>query len=83
MPDLSKRYLIHDRDPLFTDEFLRTLKDADVESVKLPPFVGEDLARGIFIEPSCRTRTMEQCPWYTVRKCAVLVRISPVGTQSC
>src|SRR3954467_3280651 len=33
----GKRYLIHDRDPLFTDEFLRTLKDANVKSVKLPP----------------------------------------------
>ena len=33
----GKRYLIHDRDPLFTDEFLRTLNDAKVESVKLPP----------------------------------------------
>lgn len=33
----GKRYLIHDRDPLFTDEFLRTLNDASVESVKLPP----------------------------------------------
>src|SRR3954453_1703389 len=33
----GKRYLIHDRDPLFTDEFLRTLKDTGVESVKLPP----------------------------------------------
>jgi putative transposase len=33
----GKRYLIHDRDPLFTEEFLRTLKDANVESVKLPP----------------------------------------------
>jgi putative transposase len=32
-----KRYLIHDRDPLFTDDFLRTLKRAGVESVKLPP----------------------------------------------
>jgi putative transposase len=32
----GKRYLIH-RDPLFTDEFLRMLKDAGVESVKLPP----------------------------------------------
>ena len=32
----GKQYLIHDRDPLFTDEFLRTLKDANVESVKLP-----------------------------------------------
>lgn len=33
----GKRYLIHDRDPLFTAEFLRTLKDAGVESVELPP----------------------------------------------
>jgi len=33
----GKRYLIHDRDPLFTKEFLSTLKDAGVQSVKLPP----------------------------------------------
>ena len=33
----GKRFLIHDRDPLFTDEFLGTLKDAGVQSVKLPP----------------------------------------------
>ncbi len=33
----GKRYLIHDRDPLFTAEFLRMLADAGVESVKLPP----------------------------------------------
>jgi hypothetical protein len=32
----GKRYLIHDRDPLFTDEFLSTLKLVG-ESVKLPP----------------------------------------------
>jgi transposase InsO family protein len=32
-----KRYLIHDRDPLYTDEFLRILRGAGVESVKLPP----------------------------------------------
>ena len=32
-----KRYLIHDRDPLFTAEFLRILGDAGVKSVKLPP----------------------------------------------
>jgi putative transposase len=32
-----KRYLIHDRDPLFTDDFLGTLKDVGVEWVKLPP----------------------------------------------
>jgi putative transposase len=33
---MGKRYLIHDRDPLFTDDFLRTMKGAGVESVKLP-----------------------------------------------
>src|SRR5260370_29876546 len=33
----GKRYLIHDRDPLFTEEFLRIVKDGGVESVKLPP----------------------------------------------
>jgi hypothetical protein len=33
----EKRYLIHDRDPLFTHEFPSTLKDAGVQSVKLPP----------------------------------------------
>ena len=33
----GKRYLIHDRDPLFTDGFLGTLKEVGVQSVKLPP----------------------------------------------
>ena len=33
----GKRYLIHDRDPLFTAEFLKMIADAGVESVKLPP----------------------------------------------
>jgi transposase InsO family protein len=33
----GKRYLIHDRDPLFTTEFLEMLADAGVKSVKLPP----------------------------------------------
>ena len=32
----GKRYLIHDRDPLFTAEFLDMIADAGVESVKLP-----------------------------------------------
>ena len=34
---VSKRYLIHDRDPLFTAEFLNLLAGVGVESVKLPP----------------------------------------------
>ena len=33
----GKRYLIHDRDPLFTTEFLSTLADVGMKSVKLPP----------------------------------------------
>ena len=33
----GKRYLIHDRDPLFTAEFLETIAAVDVKSVKLPP----------------------------------------------
>ena len=33
----GKKFLIHDRDPLFTAEFLRTLEAAGVKSVKLPP----------------------------------------------
>jgi putative transposase len=33
----GKGYLIHDRDPLFTAEFLSMLGEADVASVKLPP----------------------------------------------
>jgi hypothetical protein len=33
----GKRYLIHDRDPRFTAEFLTIVGDAGVKSVKLPP----------------------------------------------
>ena len=33
----DKRYLIHDRDPLYTTEFLGILADAGIQSVKLPP----------------------------------------------
>jgi hypothetical protein len=33
----GKRYLIHDRDPWFTTEFLQTLADCGVASVKLHP----------------------------------------------
>src|SRR5215469_8112569 len=34
---IGKRYLIHDRDPLFTTEFPQIVKTAGVQSVKLPP----------------------------------------------
>jgi hypothetical protein len=32
----GKRYLIHDRDPLYTQEFLNMLAEVGIESVKLP-----------------------------------------------
>ena len=32
----DKKYLIHDRDPLFTKELLETLAAVDVKSVRLP-----------------------------------------------
>jgi putative transposase len=34
---IGKPYLIHDRNPLYTKEFLCILKDAGIQSVKLPP----------------------------------------------
>src|SRR2546426_1742832 len=33
----GKQYLIHDRDPLYTQEFMNMLADVGIESVKLPP----------------------------------------------
>jgi putative transposase len=33
----GKRYLLHDRDPLYTREFLSMLAEQGIESVKLPP----------------------------------------------
>jgi len=33
----GKRYLIHDRDPLYTQEFLNMLAEMGIESMKLPP----------------------------------------------
>ena len=33
----GKRYLIHDRDPLYTKDFLSILADVGIKSIKLPP----------------------------------------------
>jgi transposase len=33
----DNRYLIHDRDPLFTADFIDTLRQSGIQSVKLPP----------------------------------------------
>ncbi len=33
----EKRYLIHDRDPLYTKEFLSIIADCGIQNVKLPP----------------------------------------------
>ena len=34
---VGKRYLIHDRDPLYTAQFTKTLATAGIRCVKLPP----------------------------------------------
>ena len=33
----NKKYLIHDRDPLYTNKFIEILKSSGIESIKLPP----------------------------------------------
>jgi putative transposase len=33
----GKRYLIHDRDPLYTNDFLAVIAGSGIEAVKLPP----------------------------------------------
>jgi transposase InsO family protein len=33
----GKRYLVYDRDPLFTAKFLSAWAEAGIQSVKLPP----------------------------------------------
>ena len=33
----GKRYLIHDRDPLYTADFLSIMADAGIECMRLPP----------------------------------------------
>src|SRR5215472_71854 len=34
---IGKRYLIHDRDPLFTEEFSKIIQASGVQTLKLPP----------------------------------------------
>ena len=34
---IGKRYLIHDRDPLFTEEFSKIIQASGIKTVKLPP----------------------------------------------
>jgi len=42
---IGKRYFIHDRDPLFTEEFSEILQASGIKSVKLPPCPLGPLAR--------------------------------------
>ena len=57
---IGKRYLIHDRDPLFTAEFLSIITETGVESVKLParsPNLNAYAERFVrSIKESCLTR---------------------------
>jgi putative transposase len=80
----GKRYLIHDRDPLFTAEFLNILAAAGVASVRVPPrspnlnAYGERFVRSIkesclermilFGEASVRTATAEFVAHYHLER---------------
>ena len=55
----GKQYLIHDRDPLFTAEFLKMLADAGVKSVKQParsPNLNAHAERFVRSKESCLER---------------------------
>jgi hypothetical protein len=56
----GKRYLIHDRDPLFTSEFLRLVEGIGVKSVKLPPRTQPPRARQQADLPGAETRPRGQ-----------------------
>jgi transposase InsO family protein len=56
---IRKRYLIHDRDPLFTAEFQEILKGAGMQSVKLPRSPNLNARAERFVRPikeSCLDR---------------------------
>src|SRR5215469_2282620 len=44
---IGKRYLIHDHDPLFTEEFAKIIRASGVKSVKLPLFGEGSLRKAI------------------------------------
>jgi hypothetical protein len=46
----GKRYLIHDRDPLFTTKFLDILDDVGVKSVRIPSGADDPVWRGVIAD---------------------------------
>jgi transposase InsO family protein len=89
----KKRYLIHDRDPLYTTQFLRILAESGIDSVKLPPrspnlnAFAERFVRSIkeeclermilFGEDSLRTAVREFSIVETVSRCLSFGRAAP------
>ncbi len=67
----GKKYLIHDRDSLYTDKFDSILKASGVEAVKLPP-------RGAVRE--VRPRGVSRSPYSLLRRTTAIrsVRIPPI-----
>jgi len=61
----GKRYLIHDRDPLFTSEFLKVLVETGVASVKLQPrsprTCRELCAQSALLRPTARLLSLLTC----------------------
>ena len=70
----GKHYLVHDRDPLYTRDFLKLLADAGIESVRLPsrsPNLNVYAERFVRIKESCLERMIffgEDSLWNTIRE---------------
>jgi hypothetical protein len=67
---LGKQYLIHDRDPLFTEEFLGMLAATGGKSVKLPPQSPNWNADAERFVPSIKESCLEKLIWLGERPCA-------------
>jgi len=88
----GKRYLIHDRDPLFAAEFLGILEATGVQSVKLPPRSPNLYARAErfvrTIKESCLERiilfgegSLRKAAW-AMRFCAGLQKLVDCDTNT-
>ncbi len=60
----GKRYLIHDRDPLFTAEFLKMLAATGVTSVQLPPHSPNLNAQAERFVRSIKESCLERMIWF-------------------
>ena len=69
---LHKRYLIHDRDPLFTDAFTRLMRSGGINTVRLPP---RSPNLNAYAEPFVRSIRTE-CQLNSLRRNTSTLRVS-------